>query len=72
MIEQLSKVIHEELWMPWSKGLLQDENISQERKDRWEKQCFMPYEELSEEMKELDRINARKILNALNIEYEEN
>jgi len=41
-------------------------NISKERIKRWEKECFLPYDELSEKMKELDRKVARKILNITN------
>ena len=37
-------------------------NLSDERVKRWEEECFMPYEELSEEMKEYDREYARKVL----------
>jgi len=65
MIEKLSKLIHEELWTPWAKEILSTESISSRRQKRWEEKCFMSYEELSEEMKELDRIFARKIIKIL-------
>lgn len=62
MIEELSERIHEQLWMPWAKILLESENLSKERVNRWTNECFKPYNELSEDMKELDRIMVRKIL----------
>jgi len=42
--------------------LATEKAISSERKKRWEEECFMPYSELSEAMKELDRKFAKKIL----------
>lgn len=62
-IEQASEIIHE-LWMGWAKEMLDKEpHISDERRDRWTKECFIPYSELSEDMKELDRRFARKFQN---------
>ncbi len=54
-LESVSEVIHDKLWTPWAKILLDTENISDERRKRWENECFKPYNELSEEMKDLDR-----------------
>lgn len=66
MLEQISKLIHEELWMGWAQNIIKTEpNLSQERKGRWEKECFMPYEQLSESMKDLDRQFAQKIINLI-------
>ena len=64
-IETISSEIHS-MWMSWAKKIVQEENISKERIKRWEKECFLPYEELSEEMKELDRKFARKIITITN------
>jgi hypothetical protein len=62
-LEQLSEYIHEEMWTKWAKIMLdQEPNISEERRKRWNEECFIPYNELTEEMKEIDRIFARKIL----------
>lgn len=56
MIEKLAKYLHEECWMAFAKGIHKSEPLlSKERKERWEKECFMPYENLSEEMKQKDR-----------------
>jgi hypothetical protein len=55
--------------MVWAKTIIEKEpNISQERKDRWNK-LFIPYSELSEEMKEHDRKWARKVLGIMRTEY---
>lgn len=67
MVEKLSKFIHEECWMVFAKGVYRTEpNLSHERKERWEKECFMPYEELSDDQKENDRYFARKLIQLLN------
>jgi hypothetical protein len=55
MIEKVAAQIHIH-WMEWAKELLESEpNILKERRDRWERDCFKDYAELSDEMKELDR-----------------
>lgn len=63
MIERLSEEIHN-IWCKWATSIMQTETISQERADRW-KSCMIPYQELSEDMKELDRVVARQLLNIL-------
>jgi len=63
-LESLARVAHE-VWMDWAKNIIETEDISPERVKRWEEECFMPYDELSEEMKELDREQAQKYLDAL-------
>ncbi|WGD33554.1 hypothetical protein [Olleya sp. YS] len=64
-IEKVSAQIHE-MWMRWAKNLLKEEiNISEERKQRWIKDCFKPYEALSEDMKRLDRDFAVKIVSII-------
>lgn len=62
MIEKLAKYLHEECWTTFAKGIYKQENISKERKERWEKECFMPYENLSEEMKQKDRDFVYKLI----------
>ena len=86
MIEEIASKIHSELWGPWAKTMINTEKLSQERIDRWNKECFKPYSELSEEMKELDRqmvykllpslqfnsyLNDRKAIDRLKREYQE-
>lgn len=67
-IETVSKYIHN-MWMSWAKTILETEpKISAVRKQRWEDECFKPYEELSEEMKQRDRDFAIKIIELINNE----
>lgn len=67
MREKISELIHDE-WVIWAKTIIQTEpNISQERKERWQRDCFKPYSELSEEMKDLDRMFADKFIKELNL-----
>lgn len=62
MKEKIAELIHEE-WMLWAKTLIQSEpTLSKERVERWENECFKPYSELSEEMKDMDRMFADKFL----------
>ena len=80
LIEKLAELEHDQ-WMSWSKALWQeyhnmyrdlDEALDQhtvlriikERKKRWQKN-WIPYNELSEEMKEHDRHWARKVLKVI-------
>lgn len=66
MLETVSEKIHD-LWVEWAKTLMEGEpSISEERRKRWQ-ECFVPYAELSEEMKELDRKFARLILASMPI-----
>jgi hypothetical protein len=64
-LEIISAKIHE-FWMSWATELIKSEpNLSKERIYRWQKECFLDYENLSDEMKELDRKFAREILEIL-------
>jgi len=63
LIEKLTALEHEQ-WAEWAKSILKSENISKEREERWGS-LFVPYEELSEDMKEMDRKYARKVLKVL-------
>ncbi|WP_026703674.1 RyR domain-containing protein [Flavobacterium soli] len=65
LLELVSEKIHNH-WMVWAKELITSEpNISTERKTRWENECFLNYENLSEEMKELDRKFAAEIIKTI-------
>lgn len=59
--EELAELEHDQ-WMEWAKSILKSEDISKEREERWEKECFHPYNKLSEEMKDFDREWADKVL----------
>ena len=60
LIESLSVLEHEQ-WMTWAKNILETENISSETRTRWE-QYFVPYHDLPEDIKNLDRPFAQKSL----------
>jgi hypothetical protein len=61
LVEKVAALAHDQ-WMKWAKDILETETISKERADRWKEECFKPYEELTEEMKEFDRQWARKYI----------
>ena len=61
LLEKLSEIEHEQ-WMLWSKSVASE--VSKDRRERWEK-LWIPYSELSEEMKEEDRIFARKVIEVI-------
>ena len=44
-----------------------DKEKVQKRIKRWKEECFKPYEDLSDEMKEFDRIWARKALKIVDV-----
>ena len=48
-------------WMEWAKSIMSSENISDERLDRWGS-FMVPYALLPDEVKEHDRVWARKAL----------
>jgi hypothetical protein len=51
--EELARLAHR-LWSYWSMAIAEQEDISQDRLDRWA-ELWVPYEELSEESKDTDR-----------------
>jgi len=51
--EVLAQLAHR-LWTHWSQHIAEEEDISQERIDRWE-QLWIPFDDLSKEMQEKDR-----------------
>ena len=60
LLEKLSQLEHEQ-WMKWAKHILENENISEETRKKWEED-FIPYSELPENIKKLDRPFAQKSL----------
>lgn len=64
MLEIISKVIHDKLWVPWTKKLVQDSKVIECSTKHW-KSLWIPYEELSEEEKDKDRYNAQFIIDAI-------
>lgn len=58
LLERLARLEHEQ-WMEWSQAVADE--VSPERRERW-RRYWVPYEELPEEIKELDRQWARKVL----------
>jgi len=42
------------LWVHWSAHIAEEENISDERLERWQ-EYWVPYDELPEDVKETDR-----------------
>ena len=65
MREELADLEHEQ-WMKWAKDIIKSEDISKDRKERWEKECFKPYSKLSNEMKDFDREWADKVIKIFN------
>lgn len=61
-IEAMASVEHDQ-WMQWAKSLLESESLSLDRMHRWEK-LMVPYDQLSEEMKDHDRQWAKAALEA--------
>ncbi len=61
LLEELSKIEHDQ-WIEWSKSVAPE--VSEERRDRWQK-YWVDYEDLSEDVKEQDRIYARKVLDTV-------
>lgn len=64
IIEKLASIEHEQ-WQAWSQTLANKEQLGEERVKRWREECWKPYAELSEEMKEHDRVWARKVAKVL-------
>ena len=67
LFEKLADLEHQQ-WIKWSRELAQKEKLSPERVERWATQCWIPYSELSEGMKEFDREWARKIVKLISEE----
>ena len=63
LVERLAALEHEQ-WMEWAKAVQDSEPISKRRRQRWA-QFMVPYEQLPEDVKEHDRVWARKVLGIL-------
>lgn len=60
LVERLAALEHDQ-WVEWSKSIAASETLSPERLARWTP-LWCPYADISEEMKEHDRVWARKAL----------
>jgi hypothetical protein len=63
LLEALAALEHDQ-WVEWSKSIAKSEKLSPERMARWEK-LWVPYDQLTEEQKEQDRVWARKVLDII-------
>lgn len=67
LLEKIASIEHQQ-WISWSKALaLTEENLSKERRDRWRRLWRTRYPDLPEEMKEQDRVWARKVLEVISL-----
>ncbi len=64
-LERLAALMHD-IWSGWARWMI--DNWSDERCARWERQIATRYDDLSENEKESDRIEARKVLELINHE----
>lgn len=60
ILEQLAALEHQQ-WMSWAKHPIATEPLTEATVRRWQS-YFIPYAELPEDIKELDRNYARKVL----------
>ena len=60
LLEDLAKREHQQ-WKKWAQHAIQQGSVPEHIKSRWSK-YFVPYSDLSEDIKELDREYARQIL----------
>jgi len=58
-IERLASLIHDE-WISWSKTLASKGEVTSEKEKAWEK-YWVPYDQLNEEVKDMDREWAYKV-----------
>jgi hypothetical protein len=58
LVERLAELEHEQ-WVAWSKALANE--VPEERRRRWQA-CWIPYDDLPEDIKEQDRVWARRVL----------
>jgi hypothetical protein len=69
LIEELAELEHKQ-WWDWAKSILETEDISKERSDRWKKESFKPYSDLTEEQKDMDREWVEKVLKIVKKYYD--
>lgn len=60
LLEALAEIEHEQ-WKSWVLNIMDTEEISKGRSERWIRLC-RSYNDLSEEEKDMDRIWAEKVL----------
>lgn len=60
VLEKLAELEHDQ-WVKWSTDIASKEKLSPGRMARW-RELWIPYEQLTKEMKEFDREWARKVL----------
>jgi hypothetical protein len=60
LLEDLAKLEHQQ-WKKWAQHAIEQGSVPDHVKSRWS-QYFVPYSNLDEDIKELDREYARKIL----------
>jgi hypothetical protein len=61
LLELVSELIHDE-WVEWAKQI--EHEVAEDRKNRWNT-VYIPYDDLSEDMKEKDRNYGRKVISML-------
>ena len=66
LLEKISELVHD-IWVDWSRELSVSEHLSSKRLRRWGK-CWVPYKELSPELKNLDRDIAKRFLDIIELE----
>jgi len=58
LLEELARIEHEQ-WIEWSKAVASE--VSEDRKKRWKK-YWIDYSDLTEKVKEQDRVYAKKVI----------
>lgn len=71
LLEKIASLEHDQ-WIYWSKRLaLSDEKLSKERLDRWRGYWKTHYPDLPEEIKQQDRVWARRVLETISLHMQE-
>jgi hypothetical protein len=68
LVDAIASVEHDQ-WIEWAVDVM--EEVEPERKARWQRSYFVPYESLPEAAKELDRVYARRVLAEVQMYYNE-
>lgn len=63
LLERLAKLEHDQ-WVEWSKNIAENEKVSPDRLARW-KTLWVPYDQLTEELKDDDRKYAKKVMDEI-------
>jgi hypothetical protein len=61
LIEALAAIEHEQ-WMHWSQAVAAE--VTDATRSKWQR-SWIPYEQLTEDLKEADRVWARKVANLI-------